>query len=269
MGLQGLLLALVAVVYAGSAFGYAANFYHKSAFRGRLATWGGLLGWAIHTLLLVQITVDGGQVPLTSQVLPTLCAWLVVIVYGYLEVTTQDRSLGALIMPLVVVLHLFTVSNLSGQEAIVQVVPSGGWFKLHVLAYILAYAAFAISCVSAMMYLMLLGEIQKKHLGFFYERLPSLDILNQINNRAATFGFLFLSGGSIASAVWAYEELARLSHLPILITWVIYAGNLIARGMGGWQGKRAAFLSIAGFCLVIFAFPVVGVLFQGKHPLGP
>ncbi len=273
MDIQDLLVALTAVVYGISAIGYAANFQRKGKARGQIGSWGLALGWAIHSVLLGILTVATGRVPLNNVVLPSLCAWLVVIVYFYLEVTTRDRSLGALVVPIVTLLHLLAAFNLAGMEEPPQVVHSGGWFKLHVLTYILAYAAFAISCVSSIMYVLLLGEIQKKHLGFFYERLPPLETLNQINNRAATFGFVFLTGGVIASSVWAYQELSQLwvwgnpAFAPLLITWVIYAGHLAARWIAGWRGKRAAFLSIVGFAVVIFAFPVVGVLFSGRHPL--
>ena len=274
MDLQDVLVVLTAVVYAVSTIGYAANFQRPGKIRGRVGCWGLIAGFGVHSLLLGAMTVAAGKVPLASQSLPSLCAWLVVIVYLYLEFTTRDRSLGALVVPIVLLLHLLAVSNLVGMDETPQVAHTGRWFQLHVLTYILAYAAFAISCVSSIMFVMLLGEIQEKHLGFFYERLPSLEILNQINNRAATFGFIFLTGGVIASSVWSHQELYRLwvwsepAFAPLLITWVIYAGHLAARWFAGWQGKRAAFLSIAGFTLVVFAFPVVGVLFSGKHPLG-
>ncbi len=273
MGVQDLLVVLTAVAYAVSAIGYAANFQRRGETRGQTGSWGLILGWGMHSVLLGTLTVATGKVPLNSQVLPSLCAWLVVVVYLYLELTTKDRSLGALVVPIVTLLHLLAAFNLAGLEEAPQVVHSGGWFKLHVLAYILAYAAFAISCVSSIMYVLLLGEIQKKHLGFFYARLPSLETLNQINNRAATFGFVFLTGGVIASSVWAYQELSQLwvwgkpAFAPLLMTWVIYAGHLAARWIAGWRGKRAAMLSIVGFAVVVFAFPVVGVLFSGKHPL--
>ena len=167
------------------------------------------------------------------------------------------------------------MSKVIGSHEPLSVAHSAGWFRLHVLAFVLAYAAFAISCVSAIMYLMLLGEIQAKHFGFFYNRLPALEVLNLFNNRAASFGFVFLSGGAIASSIWAYQELHKLwvwgepAFLPILVAWVIYAGHLAARWLAGWQGRRAALLSIAGFTMVILAFPVVGVLFSGQHPLSP
>ncbi|HAA77101.1 TPA: hypothetical protein DCE37_18470 [Candidatus Latescibacteria bacterium] len=233
-----------------------------------------LVGFAAQSVLLGILTYEAGTVPLTTQVLPTLCAWLVVIVYVYLEVSTAQQALGALIVPIVTLLHLLAIPDLYGTERVMPVEHSGGWFRLHVLAYILAYVAFAISCVSALMYVMLLGEIQKKHLGYFYERLPSLDSLNQVNNRAATFGFILLTAGVVSSTVWAHQELDTVwvwgepTVAPLLLTWVIYAGHLWARYMSGWQGRRAAMLSIAGFTVVVLAFPVVGVFFSGVHPFG-
>ena len=270
-----ILLIATGGAYIVSALGYALDFYQPKACWRVLSTWGIWGAWCMHTVLLGMITISAGEVPLTSQVLPSLCAWLVVVVYIYLEVSTQGRSLGVMIVPIVVVLHVLTLTKLLGVEDIQGTGYGGGWFELHVLAYGLAYTAFAISCVGGVMYLMLLGEIQAKHFGFFYSRLPSLEVLNQITNRAATFGFVFLTGGTIASSVWAFQHLSQFSiwrepvFLPVLIAWVIYAGNLAARWWGGWQGKRAAFLSIMGFVLVILAFPVVGVLFSGPHNLGP
>ncbi len=270
-----ILLIVTGGAYIASALGYALHFRQpKARWRG-LSAWGIRVAWGIHTVLLAAIAISAGGVPLTSQVLPSLCAWFVAVVYVYLEVNTRDRSLGVLIVPIVVVLHLLTLTKLLGIENIQATGYSGWWFALHVLAYGLAYTAFAISCVGGVMYLMLLGEIQAKHFGFFYARLPSLEVLNQINNRAATFGFVFLTSGSIASSIWAFQQFSQFSvwrepvFLPVLIAWFIYAGHLVARWWGGWQGKRAAFLSIMGFVLVVLAFPVVGVLFSGPHNLGP
>lgn len=270
-----ILLIATGGAYIASALGYALHFHGPKTYWRDLCTWGIWGAWCMHTALLAVITISAGEVPLTSQVLPSLCAWLVTVVYIYLEVSTRDRSLGVLIVPIVVVLHVLTLTKLLGTEDIQVTGYSGGWFELHVLAYGLAYTAFAISCVGGVMYLMLLSEIQAKHFGFFYSRLPSLEVLNQITNRAATFGFIFLTGGTIASSVWAFQHLSQFSiwrepvFLPVLVAWVIYASNLAARWWGGWQGKRAAFLSIMGFVLVVLAFPVVGVLFSGPHNLGP
>ncbi len=265
-------LLISAASYLVSTTLYALHFQRGESSRSGACLGFLLGGFAVQSVLLGMLSLEAGTVPLTTQVLPAMCAWLIVIVYVYIELSTQQQALGALIVPIVTLLHLLAIPNLYGAEHVLASEHSGGWFRLHVLAYILAYVAFAISCVSAVMYVMLLGEIQKKHLGYFYERLPSLDSLNQVNNHAATFGFVFLTAGVVSSTVWAYQELDRIwvwgepTVAPLLLTWVIYAGHLWVRYMSGWQGRRAAVLSIAGFTLVVLAFPVVGVFFSGFHP---
>ena len=234
-------MVVTALMYAVGAIGYAANFHRHGKLRGRVGFWGLIAGWVVHSLMLGMMTVATGKVPLASPVLPSLCAWLVVIVYLYLELSTRDRSLGALIAPIVTLLHLLGAVNLIGLEGPLQVSYSGRWFEIHVLADILAYAAFAISCVSSVMYMLLLGEIQEKHLGFFYERLPSLDTLDQVNGRSATFGFVLLTWGVVSSSVWAYQELNQVwvwtepAFAPFLVTWIIYAVHLAARWAAGWR----------------------------------
>ena len=149
MRVQGLLVVLTAAAYAVGAIGYAANFQRRERIRERTGLWGLLAGWGFHSLLLAGLTVAAGGVPLTRQVLPSVCAWLVVAVYLYIERSTGDRALGALVVPIVTLLHLLAVPNLMELAAPPELVFRGGWFQLHVLAFILAYAALTISCVSA------------------------------------------------------------------------------------------------------------------------
>ena len=49
------------------------------------------------------------------------------------------------------------------------------------------------------------------------------------------------------------------------ITWLVYAGYLHARITHGWRGRRAAYLAIAGFAVVMFTFFGVTYLLPGLH----
>ncbi len=49
------------------------------------------------------------------------------------------------------------------------------------------------------------------------------------------------------------------------IIWVVYAAYLHARATGGWGGRRAAYLSIAGFACLMVNYGVVNVFFPGNH----
>ena len=62
-------------------------------------------------------------------------------------------------------------------------------FTIHVVSMLFAYASFALACVLGVTYVLLFKEIKAKHLGFFYARLPSLQVLD-VDERARRHGRL-------------------------------------------------------------------------------
>ena len=85
-----------------------------------------------------------------------------------------------------------------------------------------------------------------------------------------SLGFPFLATGIVSGAVWAnYAWGTYWSWDPketwSLITWFIYAAYLHARVTRGWRGKRAAYISIAGFLAVIFLYWGVSFVLPGLH----
>ena len=58
---------------------------------------------------------------------------------------------------------------------------------------------------SALTYVLLFKEIKAKHLGFFYARLPSLQVLDVMNGRAVAVGWIFLTIGVVVGGIWATQ----------------------------------------------------------------
>src|SRR5207244_12665766 len=81
----------------------------------------------------------------------------------------------------------------------------GPLFEAHVSSLLFAYASFALACVIGITYVLLFKEIKAKHLGIFYARLPSLQVLDRMNHRAIVIGWIFLTLGIIVVGVWAAE----------------------------------------------------------------
>ena len=125
MDIQDLLVVSAAVAYAASAVGYVADFCSKAKPGGRVASLLLVAGWVLQTLSLGLIVDRTGGLPLTSQVLPTICAWLVVIVYLYLEWSAQDRAFGALVVPIAAVLQVLAAYELTAIDQIRLGVHSG------------------------------------------------------------------------------------------------------------------------------------------------
>jgi cytochrome c-type biogenesis protein CcsB len=133
------------------------------------------------------------------------------------------------------------------------------WLHIHVITCFISYAAFVISFISSLLYLI-------KWKGV----IPPEETLEEINYRSIVVGFPSLSAGILTGAVWAhYAWGSYWSWDPketwSLITWIVYALFLHARFVKGWRGKRIAMLSIIGFLSVIFTYLGVNFILSGLH----
>jgi len=55
---------------------------------------------------------------------------------------------------------------------------------------------------------------------------------------------------------------AKTLALFSVLMWLIYAATLLGRVVGHWRGRRAAYLSIAGFCVMLVTLSA-GALLHG------
>jgi len=172
-------------------------------------------------------------------------------------------------MPIVFVLMLSS-SVFPREIKELSPVLQSSWFGIHISLAFLGDAAFAMAAGIGLMYLMQEHFVKSKHLGDLFHRLPSLQILDEINYRLISLGFPLLTLAIITGALWAQNAWGSYwrwdpKEVWSLITWFIYALVLHVRLTKGWRGKRAAILSIIGFCAVLFTFFGVNLLHKGLH----
>src|SRR5688500_14408656 len=167
--------------------------------------------------------------------------WLLTLSYLYLELTTDERSMGVFILPIVIGLQVIPAIYPGVENA--DPVLDSPWFWVHVASLLFAYASFALAGVLGLTYMLQFKEIKKKHLGYLYTRLPSLQILDVMNSRAVAIGWLFLTVGVAVGIVWASQARAlspenvnlqamSLDHPKILIaipTWADYSFGVFVR----------------------------------------
>lgn len=268
---------LIPLLLYGCATGaYLAHFAGRDPAAGRLAT--GLLGAAIlaHTFLIGMQTVEVGHAPLVGTTAAVSAfVWLLGLSYLYVELTTEERAMGWLVSGLVTALYIIPALDpaVSARPAVLQ----SPLFTLHVVAMLFAYASFALACVVGITYVLLFKEIKAKHLGFFYARLPSLQVLDGINGRVVSIGWIFLTAGIVIGGIWAMQVQAfpdtRAQEMSIrdpkilvtLVSWGVYSFALFARRGIGWTGRRAAWLSALAFVIVLLNFVPVGYFLTKSH----
>ena len=148
-----------------------------------------------HTFVIGMETMRVGHVPFASATSAiVMFVWLLALSYLYVELTTGERSMGVFILPLLVALQTIPALSAALEEPRSPILESP-WFGVHVSSLLFAYASFALAAVLGITYVLQFKEIKAKALGFFYERLPSLNMLDEMNLRAVKIGWLFLTTG--------------------------------------------------------------------------
>ena len=266
------------LLYAAAGVAYAIHFARRDPSVGRAATTLLLFGALVHTFVIGMQTMEVRHVPFAnpSRAVSTF-VWLLTLSYLYLELTTDERAMGIFILPIVVGLQVIPAIY-PGTESADPVLDSP-WFWVHVSSLLFAYASFALAGVLGLTYMLQFKEIKKKHLGYFYTRLPSLQILDVMNSRAVAVGWLFLTIGVIVGAVWTAQARATAPNDPnlqamslddpkifvALLTWAVYSFAMFARRMLAWSGRRAARLSALGFGFVMLNFLLINYFVTTSH----
>jgi len=264
------------VLYAAAAAGYLTHFAWRDPRTGRLAT--ALLAGAVlaHTFLIGMQTVQVGHAPLVGTTAAVSAfVWLLGISYLYVELTTDERAMGVFVTILVVA--LYTIPALDPTVSPRPPVLQSPLFTIHIVSMLFAYANFALACVLGVTYVLLFNEMKAKHLGFFYVRLPSLQVLDKMNGRVVTIGWVFLTVGIAIGGIWATQvqtspdpraqamSIADPKILVALVSWAMYSFALFARKTIGWSGRRAAWLSAFAFVIILLNFVPVGYFLTRSH----
>jgi ABC-type uncharacterized transport system permease subunit len=264
------------VFYAAAAVCYLINFSRRDLRAGRAAT--ALLGGGVlaHTFHIGMQTMQAGYAPLVGTTAAVSAfVWLLALAYLYVELTTDERAMGAFVTILLAGLAVLPALHpaLEPRPALLR----SPLFTLHILTVLFAYASFALACVLGVTYVLLFKEIKAKHLGFFYDRLPSLQTLDVMNGRAIVVGWIFLTCGLAIGGIWASQvqtvadprvQSMNVGDPKILIavlSWAMYSFALFARRAIGWTGRRAAILSAIGFAIVLLNFLPVGYFLTRSH----
>lgn len=228
------------------------------------------LGFLSHTLSILLRFYESSHIPITNfYEAASFFSWCIVLFFFFLEYRYRIGLLGSFILPFVLIL-LLSSSALPAEIKPLNPLLRSYWFGIHTVFVFLGNAAFALASGIGIMYLIQEKYVKSKHLGGLYERLPSLQILDEVNYRLITLGFPFLTLAIISGAIWAEKAWGNYwrwdpKEVWSLITWFIYALVFHVRLVAGWRGKKAALLSIIGFASVLFTFLGIRFLIKGVH----
>ncbi len=275
---SSLILSITTFVYGTAALLYISGWIFRKNIIGHIAFYvsiigfiGNLAGFGLRWAESYQLGF--GRAPL-SNLYESLVFFALAIAALYLVVERRqgNRTMGAFVMPIAFLCLAYASLSPNISDRIQPLLPAlkSNWLIAHVVTCFIGYAGFAIAfCLSLMVFL------RKKNTedgASIWSRIPDLHSLDDLTYKMVMLGFLFLTLGIITGAVWANSAWGRYwgwdpKETWSLITWFIYATFLHARLMRGWQGRKAAILSIVGFGAVLFTYLGVNLL-PGLHSYG-
>jgi cytochrome c-type biogenesis protein CcsB len=281
--LKYMLSSQSAILWMGTLFVLSTLFYWiglvaRSDFGssvGSLLCWAavvlGLTGMLVRWYESYLIGADVGHIPVSNLYeVFILFSLITAMFYLYYEQHYATRQLGAFVMLVISAAVVFLLWYTVTRDAadIQPLVPAlqSWWMKIHVPANFIGYGTFSLSAMVASAYLL-------KSSGYLVDRLPSLEVLDDVMYKAISVGFAFFTVATILGALWAAEAWGGYwswdpKETWALIVWLNYAAWLHMRLMTGLRGRVAAWWALVGLMVTTFAFLGVNMFLSGLHSYG-
>jgi cytochrome c-type biogenesis protein CcsB len=254
--------------------------------------------------ILCSRWIIAGYFPLSNLYESLLfLTWTLLTIYIYIEFKTKSRIIGAILIPVALLVNGFANLILSTEmQKASPLVPAlqSNWLMMHVSMMILSYATLIIGSLLCILFLVIsnyqdvnLKSINNLSLPFSNQlfnsyqvqlfssstdssELGKLKLLYNLDNwsyRIIGLGFPFLTIGIIAGGVWANEAWGSYwswdpKETWALITWIVFATYLHSRLIKGWEGKKTAILGSLGFFVIWICYLGVNFLGKGLHSYG-
>ena len=267
--MDAVLFTLTAVAYlvaAGSFFLYL--------FRGetaaRLPTALLFAGFLVHSCaLLSRFLQDGFAAVAVMGYALLFYSWLMVGIYLLVQLRYRLAILGGIIAPLA---FLMTLSPLVVGRGAGEIPPAlqTYWLPVHVTLAFLGNAVLALAFGVSLIYVLQERHLKNKKMTALMKRFPPLESLDRLNYVLLVWGFPLMTLGILTGSLWAGIHWGNYwswdpRQISSAAAWLLYGALLHARLSAGLRGKKAALLTMFGFCVVLGYFLWGEALFPSRH----
>ena len=187
--------------------------------------------------------------------------WGMILALVYFEHRYRVRTLAVAVLPVILAMLIYASTLSYEANPLMPALQNSPLLTLHVFTAALAYGAGVIAFGAAVMYLL------SPHVR--WSGWPKPDVLDELGYKAVIITFPMLTIMIILGSVWANIAWGRYwswdpKETAALVTWLIYGAYLHARVVGGWRGRRAAWLLVLGFAAIVFTY-FGNLFFGGMH----
>lgn len=268
--MQDLLAIIAAIFYGFSTVYFLIKFFRKTAKTENLALLFLILGLISHGLNIMVFILEHHRIPAANLAeASSFASWVALLLYTIISRRDSMEAVGIILLPAAILTLIF--KELHGlHDQLQEPILRTEWVYIHIPIMILSVATLSLTFILAVIYLLQERQLKSRHPAFLFYRLPSLETCEDLASKSLRFGFFLLTLGILTGMVlsktvngrywsWDYKEIWAL------ITWILYAVLVQGRMLSAWRGRKAAYLAIVGFVLMLFTFAGVSVVFKSYH----
>jgi ABC-type uncharacterized transport system permease subunit len=266
-----LMLMAAALGYVAASVAFARSFSSATAPGASRAPMMLLAGaFALHTLDLLLEVVRAGVLPVATFAGGfSFFAWRLVGLYLAVQSRLSLAVVGVLVSPLA---FLAAISDLlvRGDDVAVPEALRSPWLTVHVTLALLGNAVFALAFAVSAAFLLQQNLLRSRRGGAILHRLPAIQTLDRLSLVFLLWGFPLLTLGIVTGGFWSMSATGHFwsgeaREILAVLTWLLYAGLLQLRLLGGLSGRRAARWTIAAFTLLLASYVLVNLLQIGSR----
>lgn len=223
-----------------------------------------------HGLYILLRTIQFDHAPITNKFeIFTVLAFAIAFSYFILELITDIRGTGTFILFFSLVFQI--ISSLFIEDLLqVNEILRNRFLGMHVITALLGYSGFTISAVYGVLFFMLYKNLKRQKYGFLFDRLPSLEVLENLSFYAVMIGFSLLTVAIIIGVIWLPDAFPGFSYLDpkIIMTgivWIVYTIGILTKLILKLYGKKVILFSILGFVFAMLSLMVTNIIQSTFH----
>jgi ABC-type uncharacterized transport system permease subunit len=179
-----------------------------------------LIGFALQTGAVYFRGHEVGQCPMKSlSDILVFIAWSLVLLYFLVGSTFRLSVIGIFTAPLIVVMQslAFAVPNAFPPYGVKGKIDP--YVELHAALSLVAYAAFALACITGVMYLLQERFLKRHQIGGLFYQLPPIQGMAKVIERLIWLGVFLLSIGLAIS----FKLDTPVTSPKLVVAWIVWA----------------------------------------------
>lgn len=262
-----LLVGLTPAAWTAAGAAYLFVFLRQDAGAER---WAPRLAWTaagVHVASLLAVGATGVCPMLVPGSVVSGMGLAIGVIHLLLERRANDRAIGVFPIAAAALLAAAAAAADPMRRPDPSIPP--GTTALHVAAVILGYAGVFLAALFGALYLVQRNALKKHRFGLFWERLPSLELLDQFSRRSLVAGVVFLTltigvGHAVRRATGDGGAYWTAEIVGTNLLWLVGVVAVALRWAGRLRPAGSAFAAVALFVLAMGDLVVVGI-FSGFH----